>query len=462
MNIENRAIREFRIKMAALLILRKVLLVATVWGLLWGTIVIVLRAAIGMPRLPLLAGGVALILAVGWAVVAALRQLPGRTSVRASLDKHSDSGGLMMAAETADLGSWTNLLSPVRMPRLRWRGKVSWARFAGAVLFVCISFLIPERFVEISRAQPLDIRKEVNQLAAGIDVLKEEEIIELTQAETLEEKLAEVQAEASGEDPVKTWEALDHLTDLLSQESKEAAEDALAATERITEAETLAEALINEGSEMETGLFAESMTALSGLLQEAAKEDALLTSQLPELDGDLSSLTPEQLKAISAALRLSKGNISDRLANLNKVNLIELDTLKACEKLGQCNSEGLAAFLAENSGKMAVSEGVGLWCRNALGAINRGPGHVPMIWSEGGTSADGAKFKAEVLPLSNIASLEDSEVIGLSSAAPTVEKSGVTPRSGGLNGATAGGGSSVTQTVLPRHKGAVKRYFERP
>ena len=117
--------------------------------------------------------------------------------------------------------------------------------------------------------------------------------------------------------------------------------------------------------------------------------------------------------------------------------------------------------LAENSEKMAVSECVGLWCRNALGAINRGPGHVPMIWSEG-TSADGAKFKAEVLPLSNIASLEDSEVIGLSSAAPTVEKSGVTPRSGGLNGATAGGGSSFTQTVLPRHKGAVKRYFERP
>ena len=211
-------------------------------------------------------------------------------------------------------------------------------------------------------------------MAAGIDVLKEEEIIELTQAETLEEKLTEVQAEASGEDPVKTWEALDHLTDFLSQESKEAAEDALAATERLTEAETLAEALINEGSEMEKGLLAESMMALSGLVQEAAKEDALLASQLPELEGDLSSLSPEQLKAISDALRLSKSEISDRLANLSKVNLIGLDTLKACEKLGQCNSEGLAAFLAENSEKMAVKDCVGLWCRNALGRINRGPG----------------------------------------------------------------------------------------
>lgn len=461
MNIENKAIREFRIKMAALLILRKVLLAATVWGLLWGTVVIVLRAAMGMPRSTLLVGGIVLILAVAWAVVAALRQLPGRTAVRASLDKHSASGGLMMAAETADLGNWKILLSPVRTPRLRWRGKVSWGRFAGAVVFVCVSFLIPERFVEISRAQPLDIREEVSQLAAGIDVLKEEEIIELTQAETLEEKLAEVQAEASGEDPVKTWEALDHLTDLLSQESKEAAEDALAATERLTEAETLAEALINEGSEMEKGLLAESMTALSGLVQEAAKEDALLASQLSELEGDLGSLSPEQLKAISNALRLSKGEISDILANLNKANLIGLDTLKASEKLGQCNSEGLAGFLAENSDKMGVSECVGLWCRNALGAITRGPGHVPMTWSEG-TPTDGAKFKAEALPLSNLASLEDSEVIGLSSAAPSVEDSGAAPRSGGLSGASAGGGSSFKQAVLPRHKEAVRRYFERP
>ncbi len=461
MNVENRAIRKFRIKMAVLLILRKVLFVATAWGLLWGTVVIVLRAAIGMPRLPLLAGGAALILAVGWAVAAALRQLPGRSAVRASLDKHSASGGLVMAAETADLGDWKNVLSPVRIPALRWRGTISWARFAGAVLFVCVSFLIPQRFVQISRAEPLDIREEANQLAAGIDVLKEEEIIELTQAQTLEQKLAEIQAEASGEDPVKTWEALDHLTDLLSQESKEAAEDALAATERLTEAETLAEALTNEGSDMEAGLMAESMMALSGMVEEAAKEDAALASKLPELEGDLSSLTPEQLKAISDALRLSKRDISDRLANLIDVNLIELDTLKACEKLGQCNSEGLAAFLAENSEKMSVSECVGLWCRNALGGINRGPGHVPMAWSEG-ASADGAKFQAEILPLSNITSLEDSEVMGLSSAAPTVEKSGVAPRSGGLDGATAGGGSSVTQTVLPRHKGAVKRYFERP
>ena len=457
MNIDNKTIRKFRTKMAALLILKKTLAVATVWGLVWGTVVIILRAAIGMPPLALLTGGVGLIFAISCAVVLALRQVPSQTALRASLDKHSGAGGLMMAAETVELGNWRKQMPSIRLPRLRWRGGVSWARFAGAVLFVSISLLIPQRFVEISKAQPLDIREEVKQLADGIDVLKEEEIIELAEAEMLEEKLAQLQAEASGEDPVKTWESLDHLADILSQESADAAEDALSETERLTEAETLSEGLINEGSEMDAGLLAESMTALSGLVQDAAQENALLAAQLPDLKSDADSLTLEQLREISKALRFVKGDIYDQLMELHAVNLIDSETLKACEKLGQCDSDGLAAFLAENADSKSVVECIGGWCRG----IGRGPGHAPMTWSNG-TTEEGAKFKAEALPLSDIASLEDSEIVGLSIGSPSVETSSLSTESGGLSGAAAGGGSSFNQTVLPRHKRAVKRYFERP
>ena len=457
MHTGDKSIRKFRTKMAALLILKKTLAVVTVWGLAWGTVVIVLRAAIGMPRVSLLVGGIGLILAIGCAVVLALRQIPTRTALRASLDKHSGAGGLIMAAETVELGDWRKEMPLINSPRLRWRGGVSWARFAGAVLFVCISFLIPQRFVEISKAQPLDIREEVKQLADGIDVLKEEEIIGLAEAETLEEKLAQLQEEALGDDPVKTWETLDHLADTLSQESTNAAQEALNETERLTEAETLSEGLINEGSEMEAALLAESMAALSGLVQEAAQENELLAAQLPDLEGTENSFTLEELKEISAALRFTKSEIYDRLMKLQEVNLVDLEILEALEKLGECDSDGLAAFLTENADTMSILQCIGGWCRG----IGRGPGHAPMTWSDGATE-EGAKFKAEALPLSNIASLEDSELVGLSVAAPSVETSTVLPESGGLSGATAGGGSSVTQTVLPRHKGAVKRYFERP
>ena len=458
MNTDHKAIRKFRIKLAALLVLKKTLAFATVWGLIWGTVVIVLRAVIGMPPVVLLIGAIGLIVAIGCAVVLALRQIPTRTALRASLDKHGGAGGLVMAAETVELGNWRKQMPSIRLPRLHWRGGVYWTRFVGAILFVCISLLIPQRFVEISKAQPLDIREEVKQLADGIDVLKEEEIIELAEAEMLEGNLNQLQAEASGEDPVKTWESLDHLADTLSQESADAAQDALSETEHLTEAETLSEGLINEGSEMDAELLAESMAALSGLVQEAAQENASLAAQLPDLEGDTNSLTLEQLKEISAALRFTKSDIHDRLMKLHEVHLIDLETLKACEKLGQCNSDGLAAFLAENADSMSVVEGIAGWCR---GGVRRGPGHAPMTWSDG-TTEEGAKFKAEALPLSDIASLEDSEIVGLSIGAPSVETSSLPSQSGGLSGATAGGGSSFNQTVLPRHKGAVKRYFERP
>lgn len=458
MNSDEKAIHWFRIKLATILVLKKTLAVATIWGLLWGTAVIVLRATIGMPRLSLLGGAIGLIIAISVAVILALRQVPTRTTVRASLDKYSGSGGLMMAAETVELGDWRKQMSQIRRPQFRWRGRVSWVRFVGVVAFVCISFLIPQRFVEISKAQPLDIGEEVNQLADGIEVLKEEEIVELAQAETLEKKLDQLQAEASGEDPVKTWEALDHLTDMLSQEATEAAEDALSETERLTAAETLAEGLMNEASEMDAELLAEAMTTLSGLLQKAVEENALLAAQLPDLEDDGSTLALEELKEIAAALQFSKQDIIDSLAKLNAVDLISLETLKACEKLGQCNSAGLAAFLAENSKHTSLSACVGAWCR---GGIDRGPGHAPMTWSDG-SAEEGAKFKTETLPLSDIASLQDSEILGISTAAPSVETSSLPQGTGGLNGATGGGGSSVTQTVLPRHKAAVKRYFERP
>ena len=472
MNIDNKAIREFRVKVMAFLALKKTLTIVTVWALLWGTVVIVLRAAVGVPRLPLLVGGIGLILAIGIAIVLALRQMPTRTAVRASLDKHSGSGGLMMAAETVELGSWQAQMPPVRSPRLHWRGGVPLARFAGAVLFVCISFLIPQRFVDIAKAQPLDISEEVKQLEEGIDVLEEEEIIEVTQAETLEKKLEQLQEEATGEDPVKTWEALDHIKDTLSKESMEAAQESLSETEQLTAAETLSEALRKDGAEMDAELLKEAMETLSGLVKEAAKENALLAENLPQLKenaglkGAEISLTPEQLKAISEALRLAKGDISERLAKLLEANLIDLKTLAACEKLGQCNSDGLAAFLAENADSASVSDCLGGWCRSAVegpgrGGISRGRGDAPMTWTDG-TTEEGAKFKAEALPLSDIASIEDSKMMGVSMAAPTIEKSGVPSKTGGLNGAQAGGGSSVTQTILPRHKGAVKRYFERP
>ena len=92
------------------------------------------------------------------------------------------------------------------------------------------------------------------------------------------------------------------------------------------------------------------------------------------------------------------------------------------------------------------------------GGVDRGRGDAPMTWTDP-SSGKGAKFKEQVLP-SSMSSLKDSQLVGRSTGAPEIDKSGA-QKSGGLKGAAAGGGSAFTQTVLPRHRGAVNRYFER-
>ena len=82
-----------------------------------------------------------------------------------------------------------------------------------------------------------------------------------------------------------------------------------------------------------------------------------------------------------------------------------------------------------------------------------------MTWTEG-SDENGAKFKEKALPPGSVAGLQDSQLVGLSASAPEVQKGNLAAH-GALNNSATGGGSAHTQTVLPKHKGAVKKYFDR-
>jgi hypothetical protein len=66
-----------------------------------------------------------------------------------------------------------------------------------------------------------------------------------------------------------------------------------------------------------------------------------------------------------------------------------------------------------------------------------------------------------VLPPSARAALKESERVGVSSAEPQRDPKAGPPQTGSLGNAAAGGGSANSATVLPQHKAAVGRYFER-
>ncbi len=456
------SIRVFIRKLALLLAFKQSLAFATVWCFAWGAVALILRAASATPRKSLLWGAIGMVVAVVVAAVLSRRQLPSVASVRALLDDRNDCGGLLMAGADADLGDWRT--PEITLPRLRWRKARAFGLLAASGAFVVISFLAPVRFATSSAARPMDVGREVENLSERIDALKEAQVIEEAKAKALEQKLDQLGQEASGEDPSKTWEALDHLNDAVEKAAKEAAESANAKQEQLSKAEALAEGLTAGAEQLDSKTLTEAMKTLAGMTQEAMKENEALAADLsPETQEAIKSgsLKPEHLKEISKALSKGKSSLNQKLAKLGRSGAINPGALKGGARADRRDNSGLAKFLKENAEKMSVEDAVGQWCENpGKGGVTRGRGDAAMTWTDG-SSEKGAKFKEKVLPPSSVAGLNDSQLVGLSATAPTVDTSGVAAH-GALNNTASGGGSAYTQTILPRHRGAVKRYFDRP
>src|SRR5436305_14106265 len=106
MTAHDKAVQQFGRRLAALLVFKQALGLATAWLFVWGTAVLALRAALGTPRLPLLWGLAGLAPCAAVAFVAARRRFPALAAVRALLDQQSRSGGLLMAGAEQPLGRW--------------------------------------------------------------------------------------------------------------------------------------------------------------------------------------------------------------------------------------------------------------------------------------------------------------------------------------------------------------------
>jgi hypothetical protein len=465
----DQSIRRFIRRLALLLAFRQSLTFVTAWCFLWGAVALVLRAASATTRRQLLWGAIGVAVAAVAAAVVSRRRLPSRDSVRAMLDGRNDCGGLLMAGADADLGAWRT--PEITLPRLRWRKARAFGLLAAASAFVLIGLLAPVRFAAINAARPMDVSREVENLSAQIEALKEAQVIEEAKAEALEQKLDQLAQEASGEDPAKTWEALDHLNDAVEKAAKEAAEAAGARRERLARAEALAEGLMAGADQLDSKTMTEAMRTLGEMAREAVKENESLAGDLsPEtLEAIKSgSLKAEHLKDLSKALSQNKSALNQKLSKLSKsgqfgqfgqFGRINPNALKGGAQANRRDNSGLARFLKENAEKMSVDEATLQWCAGK-GGVDRGRGDAAMTWTDGSSEKD-ARFKEKVLPPSSVAGLKDSQLVGLSASAPTADTSGVAAH-GALNSAASGGGSAYTQTILPRHRGAVRRYFDRP
>jgi hypothetical protein len=436
--------------------LRRAVAAVTAFAFLWGTAVLVLRATQGTPAAPLLwaAAGVPVAAALGaWL---ALRRLPDRAAVRALLDREGDCGGLLMAGAERDLGRWG--VAVAGLPRLRWRGGRSLGLLAVAAGYVALGFLVPVDHPIIAGEARLDVGREADRLAEQVRVLKEEKVIDKDRAEALRQKLDEIRAHAGGKEPAKTLEALDHLDDVVRQAARQAAESAARKANQLGQVQAGAEALQEAAPALDGKATAGLMAELSAMAQKAAGEGDGLGDELGEAlkSGKLSA---EQLSKLAAAAKAGKGSAQKTARKLYDARLIDGEQLKACEGAGQCDGKGLAEFLKKNGGKGGLCEAMGEL--PGRGGVNEGPGAAAIQFGER-SSEEGAKFREEALPPADLAALKESQVAGVSTAAPRRDAKAGPPQAGALGGAAAGGGSANAAGVLPQHRAAVGRYFDRP
>ena len=397
---------------------------------------------------------------------------PESKQLRAAFDRQNQAGGLVMAAAEVDTRSWEAKAGTLALPAVKWNSGRVWLGNLLAAMFLVACLLIPVKYASLISDPPLEISQQVEQLHEQIDVLESEYILPNDEAEVKREELDRVAEQASGFNPSKTWEALDQLLHTNEQLAQEEAEDALSKLKAINEASLLGKALemLPEGLKNQKAME-EGLKQMGDLMQQLAKEGALDPENLPpELQKAMAEAMKQlakgegpdaqQLKKLLEALENNQDQLKDLAKQLAQKGLIPPDMANQFkEGQGGIDPGPLAELLKQHQGDFQelLEELGGELGGN--GGINRGPGHAPLLYGNN-TSEEGSEFKEQKLGLS--APLDQAKLAGVTITAPKVTGEEAILGKGALNTAQSGGGNALSAPVLPRHRGAVKRFFQRP
>lgn len=443
---------------------------SVVYCLIWGVIALVLRMLVQSEASGLGWCGFGLLAVWVGAGVLARRQVPSEHATIAMLDRDNELGGLLMAQANSSSGAWGKCVGEVRLPQVHWRGLPS-----GGVLVLSIAFVLASLLVPIPAAlqadNVLDVSRTVERMQTQVEVLEQEQVLDAPEAEEIRQAMARVKQEANGNDPSKTWEALDHLAQQIAEAADEASDLGQQRKAEAQAAEALSKALAEGAESLDAKRLAEAMSTLAELAEAAAGEPTLGGFELPEEWAEVlnqganqaTPLTPEMLEQLTQAMGERGQQLQDMLdaleeaggyeqlglGDMSEGDAGEIDPAELLEWLacqGECDSQSLLSA-----------------CRSMMagrGGINDGPGHVEMIWKDP-ASKEGVGFAPELLPPARLQDLLDAKMLGTSKGHHEAIDGASGSAGGVLAGSQAEGGSAVQEKILPRHRGAVQRYFER-
>jgi hypothetical protein len=449
------AVQSLHRQLLAWLVVRQLTVDGTIAYLAVGVGVLLMRFAGVSSRACVLFAVISAALIAVFAIIRAVRRAPAISSVAAVVDARLGCGGLLAASSTVPLGAWT--LPEGRAPRVVWDGRNKMLALAASVGFALAALYVPMRLGD-SRHN-VAIEGDVRRVEGRIDLLKEEKLIAPERADNFKQTLESVQRTGVAEEAAKAWETVDAIDAATQKIAADAAEDAIREAEALNRVDALAGALDANGLDAST---------VANGARELATETANASAQNEQMMRDLpaktraaiekNSLTPADMRAIAAAARSGKSALRKTLAKMGKGGLVDPKMLRKFDDAASgIDRDALAEYLREHRG---TNLGNGLAeCRTpGRGGVDRGRGDAAMWFGEKSDDHD-MRFKDRTLPPAAAAALADSDLTGMSAAAPDASHPSAAP--GGVAALKSGAASAFTTTVLPRHRGTVTRFFER-
>ncbi|GBD36527.1 hypothetical protein HRbin36_01652 [bacterium HR36] len=482
------------------------------WGIVatfvWGSAVVIARLTWPVGMGLLLAGiGLVLVVSIAGAVWCA-RKAPHEEQLLALLDAENTCGGMLMSAREAPLDGWLESVSVQRVPVVSWNKRRALVMIALSGVYVGLALFLPQRYLRPVEAGSLAAEREVEKLQQQLEKLRELGLVDAQRFHELQVELQEVRKNASAVEPGKTQEALDHLEQVLKRLAVEGLEKRQEQRQLIQQAKELTDALreLSKSGEMQPRQAELASQALEKLLQEVSaglqdkdltneqrqaeqadddkenkspsSRDEQLAKQLQELLGkhvDGAPFSDQELDKLSDLLRKlldNQGLDLQELADLGlidpewlknleriqidpeKIKWIQAELLKLCEG-DECdlNPEELLLLLARCGGMCRSRDGDGLPGR---GGINRGRADAELTFGQP-SSAEGVHFKPELLKPGALHNW-DTQLKQVRRVKPNAQ-----PRETSEGGAlkeTQGVGEGHQRQILPRHRSAVRQYFE--
>ncbi len=389
------------------------------------------------------------------AAIYAFCKIPSEEKLIILLDKNNpDSSGMLVAFQEVGAGAWPEKITIPEVPQVSVDISRRLPVLIIATVFLVCGLIVPNIMPELKTVHKMDISRNVKEIQDDLELLKEEKVISEVEAEQLQESLKELENNATGEDPVKTWEAMDHIKQSILDKAMMSAENTVADVQKLEALAKIAKTLDEKSGKCDPTEFNGAMQELNEALKKLLKDDPELRKMLEKACS--GKMSKEALKKLAQACKMNSKKLKEMLNRLQKSGMI-----KNCN-CPNFSNEDLMKFLKQNCTSSEGKQIMGMMPMSipkpGEGGVERGPGTAPLITHKRDMTFNG-KFKDTILT-SNDMDITKSQLIGTSAGAPKAGEIRKTSP-GQLQSGKIKAGDDTAFTIHPRHRRSVREYFKR-